>query len=46
MRPYFNSFSPEVRAEAVKEAIAGFRGFFDGSEVTTRSAIVAAAATK
>ncbi len=23
MRPYFNSFTPEVRAEAVKEAVAG-----------------------
>jgi SAM-dependent methyltransferase len=46
MRPYFNSFTPEVRAEATKEAIDGFASYFDGREVTTRTAIVVAAATK
>jgi ubiquinone/menaquinone biosynthesis C-methylase UbiE len=46
MRPYFNSFTPEVRAEAIKEAVAGLAKFFDGREVVTRAAIVVAAAVK
>jgi hypothetical protein len=46
MRPYFNSFAPEVRAEAVREAITAFGKYFDGREVVTHAAIVVAAATK
>jgi SAM-dependent methyltransferase len=46
MRPYFNSFPPEVRAEAVREAITDLTMFFDGNEVVTRAGIVVASAVK
>ena len=46
MRPSFNRFAPDVRAEAVQEAIAGLAKFFDGREVKTRATIVVAAAVK
>jgi SAM-dependent methyltransferase len=46
MRPYFNSFAPEVRAEAVREAIAALGKYFDSREVVTHAAIVVAAAPK
>lgn len=46
MRPYFNSFAPEVRAEAVREAIANLATFFNGREVLTRAAIVVASAVR
>jgi SAM-dependent methyltransferase len=46
LRPYFDSFAPEVKAEAIKETIAGFAQHYDGREVVARSAIVAAAATR
>lgn len=46
MRPYFDSFAPDVRAEAIKEATAGLEKFFDGRAVVTHADIVAAAAVK
>jgi len=46
MRPYLNSFTPEVRAEAVKEVIEGFTAFYNGSEVVTHAPIVMASAVK
>lgn len=46
MRPYFNSFTPEVREQAIQEAIAGLSPYFDGSQVATRAAIVIATAVK
>jgi ubiquinone/menaquinone biosynthesis C-methylase UbiE len=46
MRPYFDSFTPEARAEAIKEAVAGFGQYYDGREVSTRATIIAAAAVK
>lgn len=46
MRPYFNSFPPEVRAEAIQEAVTNLAPYFDGREVATRAAIVIAAAVK
>ena len=46
LRPYFNSFAPDVQAEAIKETIAGFAQHYDGREVVMKSAIVVAAATK
>jgi SAM-dependent methyltransferase len=46
MRPYFNSFTVDVRAEAVREVIAGLARYSDGREVSTRAPIVIAAATK
>lgn len=45
-RPYFNSFTPEVRAEAVKEVVAGFQQYFDGREVITSAPIVMASAVR
>jgi hypothetical protein len=45
-RPYFNSFTPEVRAEAVKEVVAGFQKYFDGREVVTTAPIVIASAVR
>lgn len=46
MRPYFDSFAPEVREQAIKEAIAGLTPFYNGRHVATRSSIVVAAAVK
>jgi SAM-dependent methyltransferase len=46
MRPYFNSFPPNVRAEAVREAVANLTTFFNGREVVTRAGIVVASAVK
>jgi SAM-dependent methyltransferase len=46
MRPYFNSFAPEVRAEAVKEAVAQLAQYSVGGKVATRAAIVVAAAIR
>lgn len=46
MRPYFNSFTPEVRAEAIKEVVAGFNKYYNGREVSTRATIIVAAAVK
>jgi ubiquinone/menaquinone biosynthesis C-methylase UbiE len=46
MRPYFDSFPVEVRAEAIREAIAGLEKYADGRHVVTRAAIVVAAATR
>lgn len=46
MRPYFNSFTPEVRAEAAKEVVAGFAKFHNGREVVTQAPIVIASAVK
>ncbi len=46
MRPYYNSFPPDVRAECIRETIAGFAKHYDGQEVVMKSAIVVAAATK
>lgn len=46
LRPYFNSFAPDVQAEAIKETIAGFAKHYDGKEVVMRSAIVVATAMK
>lgn len=46
LRPYFDSFAPEVQAEAIKEVIAGFGRYFDGQQVSCAAAIVVAAATK
>jgi ubiquinone/menaquinone biosynthesis C-methylase UbiE len=43
MRPYFNSFSPEVRAEAIVESTANLSSYYDGREVSTRVSIVVAA---
>lgn len=46
MRPYFNSFAPEVRAQAIQEAIVGLTGYYDGQQVATRTTIVVATAVK
>lgn len=46
MRPYFNSFTPEVRAVAAKEVVEGLAKFYDGREVVTRAPIVIAAAVR
>lgn len=46
MRPYFDSFAPDVRAAAIQEAIADLTKFHDGRDVVTRAAIVVAAGTK
>jgi SAM-dependent methyltransferase len=46
LRPYFNSFTPEIRAQAVVEVIANLAQFFDGRLVATKSAIVIASAEK
>lgn len=46
LRPYFNSFSPEARTEAIKETIASFTALYDGREVVAKTAIVVATATK
>lgn len=45
LRPYFDSFPADVRAEAVRETIATFHSLYDGREVVARSAIVVASAT-
>jgi len=45
-RPYFNSFTPEVRNEAVKEVVEGFSKFYNGTEVVTRAPIVIASAVR
>jgi len=45
LRPYFHSFPDDVRAEAIKETIAGFAKLYDGAEVVARSAIVVATGT-
>jgi SAM-dependent methyltransferase len=46
MRPYFNSFAPEVRAEAVREVIEGFEKFKVGDEVMMKASIVVASAVR
>lgn len=46
MRPYFNSFAPDIRAECIQETIAGFAKHYNGREVVLQSAIVVATATK
>jgi SAM-dependent methyltransferase len=46
MRPYFNSFEPSIRSKAIQEAITGLSEFYDGREVSTRTTVVVAAATK
>jgi ubiquinone/menaquinone biosynthesis C-methylase UbiE len=46
MRPYFNSFTPEIRADAVKEVVANLTQYFDGQRVTTKAAVVIATAEK
>ena len=46
LRPYFDSFAPEVRAQAIEEVVAGLAKFYDGREVSTRVTIVVAAAAK
>lgn len=46
MRPYFNSFAPDVREQAIEEAIAGLAPFYNGRHVATRSSIVIASVTK
>ena len=46
LRPYFDSFTPEVRAQAIQEVVAGLTTFYDGREVSTRVTIVVAAAVK
>ena len=46
LRPYFDSFAPEVKAEAVQETIAGLTALYDGQEVVTRAGLVVATATK
>jgi ubiquinone/menaquinone biosynthesis C-methylase UbiE len=46
MRPYFDSFAPNVRAEAIQEAIAQLAHYFSAGKVVTRAAIIVAAAVK
>jgi SAM-dependent methyltransferase len=46
MRPYIDSFPPEVKTQAIQEAIANLTGFFDGKEIVTRAGIVVATAAK
>lgn len=46
MRPYFDSFAPEVKAEAIKETIAALTALYDGREVTTRAGLVVATASR
>jgi ubiquinone/menaquinone biosynthesis C-methylase UbiE len=46
LRPYFDSFTSEERAQAIREAIAGLGTFYDGREVSSRVTIVVAAAVK
>jgi SAM-dependent methyltransferase len=46
LRPYFNSFPPEVRADAIREAVANFEPFYDGRQVVTSTRIIIASATK
>ena len=46
MRPYFNSFAPDVRTQAIQEAIAGLTRYYDGHHVSTDTTIVVAAAVK
>ena len=46
MRPYFNSFAPEARADAIQEVVAGLAKFYDGKEVSTRAPVVVAAAVR
>lgn len=46
MRPYLNSFSVEVRNDAVKEVVAGLSKYFNGREVVTLAPVVIASAVK
>jgi SAM-dependent methyltransferase len=46
MRPYFDSFSEEVRAEAVKEVIVNLSKYSQGGEIVTRAPIVIASAVR
>ena len=46
LRPYFDSFTADVRAQAIEEVVAGLTAFYDGREVSTRVTIVVAAAVK
>lgn len=46
MRPYLETFSPEERAAAAAEAIAGFAGLYDAREITATSTIVVATAVR
>ncbi|HVU24937.1 MAG TPA: methyltransferase domain-containing protein [Opitutus sp.] len=45
MRPYFDSFSPDVRAAAIREAIAGLAHYYDGREVVASAVIIVATGT-
>lgn len=46
MRPYFDSFPSEERAEAIKEAVANLSKYSQGGEVVTKAPIVLAAGIK
>jgi ubiquinone/menaquinone biosynthesis C-methylase UbiE len=46
LRPYFDSFSAEEKAAAIKETIAGLTALYDGRQVITHAAIVVATAAK
>ncbi len=46
LRPYLETFSPEERADAAAEAIAGFAGLSDGREITATTTIVVATAVR
>ncbi len=46
MRPYFDSFAPGIRAEAIQEVVAGFAKFSRGREISMRTTIILAAAFK
>jgi SAM-dependent methyltransferase len=45
LRPYFDSFAPDAKAEAIEETIAGFATRYDGNEIVMQTAIVVAAGT-
>ena len=46
LRPYFDSFEPDIRADAINEAIVNLGAFYDGAVVSTKSAIVVASASR
>jgi SAM-dependent methyltransferase len=46
MRPYFDSFTPDIRTQAIAESIVNLNAYYDGSRVTTAAPIVVASATK
>ncbi|HEY4302429.1 MAG TPA: methyltransferase domain-containing protein [Candidatus Didemnitutus sp.] len=46
LRPYFDSFAPEAKADAIREVIAMLHGHYDGRQVAMNTAIVVASAER